>query len=152
MKFLKQNRGFSLIEVVVAIVIIGIILISFSQLFIQSNKVAHKNNDRLVTIQLADAMLARLRAAPFSHNNTITNPNDYFIDQTQTDETKKNPPTLIKLNGKLYKVVYRASQSTRNIDTSSYSEKDLKLIKVVVTVTAPDGKTKGSSEGYVALE
>ena len=152
MKLLKKQRGISLVAVVAAIVIIGIILISFSQLFIQSNQVAHKNNERLVTIQLADAMLARLRAESFTHNNAITDPNDYFIDRLETDETKKRPPTLIRMNGKNYNIKYSASQSNQNVENTSYSEKALKLVKVVVTVTAPDGKTKGSSEGYVALE
>ena len=38
MKFLKKERGFSLIEVVAAIVIVSIILLSFFGLFLQSKK------------------------------------------------------------------------------------------------------------------
>ncbi|MGN7478840.1 type IV pilus modification PilV family protein [Solibacillus silvestris] len=152
MKLLKQERGFSLIEVVAAILIVGIVLVSFSQLFIQSNKIAHKNNEKLITVNLADAMLVRLKAESFTYSSTITDPNKYFIDTTQSDRTKKKPPTLIRMNDKDYEVSYNASQNNQMITNASYSEKDLKLIKVVVTVTAPDGKTKGSSEGFVALE
>lgn len=151
MKVLKEERGFSLIEVVAAIVIIGIVLLSFSQLFIQSNKIAHKNNEKLTTINLADAMLVRLKSESFTHNPNISNVNDYFKD-SNSDPTQKKPPTLIKMNNKEYVVSYVASQSNSKINNSTYSETNLKLVKVVVTVTAPDGKTKGSSEGYVALE
>ncbi|MBD8038249.1 type II secretion system protein [Solibacillus sp. A46] len=152
MKVLQKENGFSLIEVVAAIVIIGIVLLSFSQIFIQTSKTAHKNNEKLTTINLADAMLVRLKAESFIHNQTITDVNNYFKDMTESDPTKKKPPTLIKMNDKEYKVSYVASQSNSLVNNATYSEKDLKLVKVVVTVTAPDGKTKGSSEGYVALE
>ncbi len=97
-------------------------------------------------------MLVRLKSESFAYNSTITDPNSYFIDATQSDRTKKRPPTLIKMNGKDYEVSYSASLNSQQVNNASYSEKDLKLVKVVVTVTAPDGKTKGSSEGFVALE
>lgn len=44
-KYLKNNQGMSLIEVVAALLIIGIMLISFFGLLIQSNKTTHKSND-----------------------------------------------------------------------------------------------------------
>ncbi|MEO4053320.1 type II secretion system protein [Solibacillus sp. CAU 1738] len=149
---LTSQRGFSLIEVVASIVIITIVLISFSQLFVQSNKTAAHNNEKLVTVNLADAALVKLRSETFTKNSSITNVNDYFVDNVETDATKKKPPREIKMNGKTYSVSYVASQSATNVPNSNNSEKDLNLIKVVVTVTAPDGKIKGSSEGYVSLE
>lgn len=152
MKLFKQERGYSLIEVVAAIVIIGIVLLGFSQMFIQSNKIAHKNNEKLVTVNLADAMLASLKHGSLTKDSTITNLNHYFMDNSETDRTKKNPPTLIRMNGKEYDVTYTASQNKDKVENATYSEEQLNLIKVVVTVTAPDGKTKGASEGYVSLE
>lgn len=152
MIFLKKERGFSLLEVVAAIVIIGIVLLSFSQIFIQTSKTAHKNNEKLATINLADAMLVRLKAESFNLDPTIIDVNNYFKDTTENDPTKKKPPTLIKMNDKEYEISYVASQSKDNFENAQYTEFDLNLIKVVVTVTAPDGKIKGSSEGYVALE
>lgn len=152
MMVLKQQRGLSLVEVIAAIAIVGIILLSFSHILIQTNKIAYKNNEKLITVNLADAMLVRLKSESFTYNSTITNPNNYFVDTTQSDRTKKKPPTLIKMNDKNYEVNYSASQSNQAITNASNSEKDLKLIRVIVTVTAPDGKTKGSSEGYVSIE
>ena len=152
MKFIKKERGFTLIEVVASIVIIGIVLISFSQLFIQSNKTAAYNNEKLVTINLADAMLVKLKAESFTKDTSITDVNKYFEDNSEPENSMKNPPLAIKMNNKTYAVSYEASQNNAELDNSNYSEEQLDLIKVVVTVTAPDGKIKGSSEGYVSLE
>lgn len=151
-KLLKSEQGISLIEVIASIVIVTIVLISFAQLFVQSSKTAAYNNEKLVTINLADAALVKLKAETFTKNPSIGNVNDYFVDNVEPDPTKKTPPLAIQMNGKSYPVSYTASQNLNKVTNSNYSEKDLNLIKVVVTVTAPDGKIKGSSEGYVSLE
>ncbi len=154
MKKLNKNQsGFTLIEVIASIMIITIVLISFSQIFIQSNKTASINTEKLVTINLADAMLARVQAKSYIKITTTgATVQDYFIDRTKTDKKLMDPPLEIDLNGRTYTISYKASQSTSKPANSGFSEKDLNLVKVVVTVTAPDGKTKGSSEGYVSIE
>ena len=154
MKSIKKESGFTLIEIIASIVIITLVLLSFSQLFIQSSKTAAHNNEKLVTINLADAALVKLKSESFTKDASITNVNQYFEDNVEPDPTKKKPPLAIDINGKRYSVSYTASQSDNivHVKNSNNTEKDLDLIKVVVTVTAPDGKIKGSSEGYVSLE
>lgn len=44
-KHLNNYKGMTLIEVIAALVLIGIVLISFFGLLIQSNKTTHKSND-----------------------------------------------------------------------------------------------------------
>ena len=146
------ERGFSLIEVVASIVIITILLVSFSQLFVQANKTAAYNNEKLVTINLADAVLAKLRSETFTKNPTITDMNDYFKEPTNIDPSKRKIPIEIQMNGQTYSISYKASQSGDVIKNSIFTEQTLDLIKVVVTVSAPNGKIKGSTEGYVVLE
>ena len=162
MKFIKNEDGVSLIELIASIAIVTILLISFAQLFIQANKTAAYNNEKLVTINLADAMLARLQSETFTKKASITNVNDYFIEPANTNPAKRRIPTTIQMNGKSYSISYKASQSTENFNRSApagnstkepfSTEKNLDLIKVVVTVASPDGKTKSSTEGYVVLE
>ena len=148
-KPLHNNKGFTLIEVIASIIIITIILLSFSQLFVQTNRTAATNTEKLVTVNLADAMLERVRARTYTKATDIQS---YFVDNTQANKKLKNPPLEVDLNGRTYSVSYVASQSTTKSKNASYSERDLNLVKVVVTVTSPNGKTKGSSEGYVAIE
>lgn len=141
-KFLKRNSGFTLIEVVASIIIVSIVLLSFSQIFIQANRTATYNNEKLVLINLADAALVKLKSQTFNQDPAISNLNDYF--KTVTKE--------IKLNDKSYQISYQASQNINKALNASYSEKDLNLIKVIVTVKSPTGKMSSSTEGYVTLE
>jgi len=154
MKILKQQRGFSLVEVVAAIVIIGIILISFSQLFIQSNKLAHKNTEKLVTIQLADAMLERLKVNPSENSNILGKIKQYCPGDNTIIRPEDQVTSQIEINSKNYHVTYFSSQCDKQntFQNTENTDVDLKLVRVFVTVTAPNGKTKGSTEGYVALE
>ncbi|MGE8001906.1 type IV pilus modification PilV family protein [Lysinibacillus sp. NPDC093216] len=148
---IKSQRGFSLIEVVASLVLISIILLSFAQIFISTNKTATVNIEKLVTVNLADAVLAKLKSDPLTKIAT-KDLNDYFKDTSEPDAKKKNPPLEIDLNGKTYTITYTPSQNSNKYANSDFTEKDLNLIKVVVTVTSQNGKTKGSSEGYVSIE
>lgn len=145
----KNEKGFSLIEVIASIVIISIVLLSFFQLFVQSNKTAVANNEKLVVINLADATLERIKATPIKEDPNIINVNEYF--NSGTTNANIYPKSLV-LNNTKYLISYKASQSDNTLKNAKYSEKDLNLIKVVVTVTAENRKTKGSSEGYVSIE
>lgn len=146
---LRNPKGFTLIEVVASIVIITIVLLSFSQIFIQTNRTAAINNEKLVTINLADAMLAKVQGKTYPKTSNIQS---YFVDNSQPNKKLKNPPLEFDLNGKTYTISYKAIQETAKTKNAKFSEKDLNLVKVVVTVTSPNGKTKGSSEGYVLIE
>lgn len=154
MKILKSQRGISLVEVVAAIVIIGIILISFSQLLIQSNKLAHKNTEKLVTIQLADAMLERLKANPSENSSILEKIKPYCPGDNTLIKPEDQVTTEIVMNSKTYHVTYFPSQCSKSntFQNTTNTDLNLKLVRVVVTVTAPNGKTKGSTEGYVSLE
>lgn len=147
-KQLLKNKGFTLVETLASLVLLIIILLSFTQIFIQTNDVAKKNNEKLVVINLADGVLEGLKVRPMKEIKTATDAQDYFKISTNPSA----PSDSLLLNGKTYKVTYSASQSTTKYKNGFYSEKDLKLMKVVVTVISPNGKTKSSSEGYVSIE
>lgn len=143
-KVLKEERGFSLIEVVIAIVIIGITLISFSQLFLQSNRVATFNNEKLVVINLANAELERLKLT--SQENIFgTSPSTF----NKPGDTFKNyiPKTVIKktnINSIEYEVKITASQQKE--------EHFSKLLNIQVQVIGPNNKSKSVVEGYLTYE
>lgn len=143
MIIIPKNRGFTLVEVLVALGIITIILLSFYQLFVQTNKTSVKNNEKLITINLADAALASVQAKTYTKISS-SDLNDYLEDESI--------PRDFILNGRRYTVTYELFQNESKVPNSNYSEKELNLIKVVVTVTSPDGNTNGSSEGYIRYE
>lgn len=133
MKILKQQRGFSLIEVVAAIVIIGVVLTSFSQLFIQSNKVSVSNNDKLVLINLADAELERIKNEPFP-----------FFNKPSTSSINTTKSKTITLNKQEYSITIKAFQSP--------DEFKMKIFNVLITVSSNNGKSKSQVEGYVVYD
>lgn len=141
------NEGFTLVETLASMVLLVIILLCFMQIFIQTNNEAKQNNEKLVVINLADGVLEGLKVKPMKEIKTATDVQDYF-----TSTNPAAPTDSLSFNGKTYKVTYSASQSTTKYKNGFYSEKDLKLMKVVVTVISPNGKTKSSSEGYVSIE
>ena len=160
---LRNEKGMTLIEVLAAFIIIAIILVSFATFFTQNAKSASYNNGKLVVTNLADAVLAKVQNLTFTKttnhinadkNNQTYDLQSYFIDKTTPPlaPEDRQPPTAIKMNGKTYTVTYLARQSNVKQQATGYSEKDLNLINIVVTVISPDGKTKSSTEGYVYLE
>lgn len=154
---LKNNQGFTLIEVLASFVIITILVVSFSLFFSQNASTASYNNEKLVVTNLADAMLVNLQQLTFTKaaahtSNSTYDLQQYFQDASQPSPTLKKPPTAIVMNGKTYTITYRAVQNQTKQTSVGFSEKDLNLITVVVTVTSPDGKTKSSTEGFVHLE
>lgn len=119
---LKEEKGLTMLEVVASIAVLAIILLSFSQLFIQNNAVANKNTEKLVVINLADAYLERIKVAH---------------EQPSAD------PYIVTLNDKEYMMTVDTSKTT-------LEESAMKLVNVIVTANSPDGQTKGVVEGYVA--
>ena len=146
MNYIKNNKGFSLIEVIAAVVILSIILLSFSQLLIQANKTANLNNEKLVVINLADGVLVKLQAKPIQKNDS------YNYDEVQNYFNDASYEKEIALNGKKYTVSYVATQENSAHTNTTNTEVTLNLINVIVTVTSSNGKTKSSTEGYVSIE
>ena len=120
----KNQQGVTLLEVVASIAVLTIILLSFSQVFIQNNKTANRNTEKLVVINLADAYLERLK-------------NEGVFPSTE--------PYLLTLNNREYKLTVDSSKTTPE-------ESNMKLANVIVTANSPDGQTKGIVEGYVHYE
>ena len=136
---MENEKGFSLIEVIASILLLSIVLVSFFTFFIQTNKAAVTNNEKLVVINLADAVLERLKLDP-----TLDKPE--YAEKLVSTLSTGNPFTftLEKMNGKDYDASVKVTQSN--------DEKSIKLFNVVVTVTAQNGNTKSSVEGYVSYD
>ncbi|MFS0876910.1 type IV pilus modification PilV family protein [Solibacillus isronensis] len=150
MKYILINKkGFTLLEVVASLAIISIILLSFAQLFVQSNRVAFFNNEKLIVTNLADAVLGRMQNTSYTAKRLGNN--EPIANCSQPNTLKKLSGENIQLNDKVYTVTYTACQNS-NIKNALNSEQNLNLVRVTVSVTTPNGKTTGKTEGYVVLE
>lgn len=86
---LKNNKGFSLIEVIAALLIITIILLSFFSLLIQTKKTEVRSNETVVATYIAQAVMEEIyylsTTMDYDENNeTIeklkNRPEKYFED------------------------------------------------------------------------
>ena len=123
---MKQEDGFTLIEVVASLVILTIILMFFSSIFVQNNKVAIRNSDKLVVTNIADAYLERLKVEKLEKTASCLNYEDATIKY--------------KLNNYNYPVKIERKNIFNN------------MCNTIVTVTGKDGKATGVVEGYVKFK
>lgn len=141
---MKNERGFTLVEVLVSLVIISIVLMSFTAVFANTNKMAINNSEKLVVINLADSYLERVRMNPTEFIGTLPP----VLGTCSPSETGKSCKTITvnprpsPINGKNYDVVIKIKQNLK--------EKNLSLLEVIVTVKAVDSKVSSSVEGYVS--
>lgn len=125
---IEDQRGFTLIEVVTSVLIIGILLVALAQIFIQTNKTAVKNNEKLILMNLANAELERLKLTGTKF--------------TSIGEIKESTSDFQNYKVKVENKACESSQNCTN----------LKLYNVAVTVQSDNSQTKASVEGFVPYE
>lgn len=147
---LKNQSGFTLIEVLASLTILSIILLGVSNLFVFTNQVAVSNNNRLVAINLGKATLERVKMDPFSYfNHPNANPNitnagfEYTNGNCEPDNCSELYSIII--NDKEYRVILIVSQENEE----QRNEKQMQLINVLVKVELPDENINHQVEGYV---
>lgn len=133
LQWLQNERGISLLESVASLIIISIVLLSFVQLFIQTNKSAVNNNERLVLLNLANAELGRLKleGATFSES----------VDKIQFDSAFNQ-----------YKVTVQNNDCDEVKDSTNPTPLEcekLQLYNVTVMVESPKTNSKAVVEGLV---
>lgn len=72
MNYRCWNRGFTLIEVLAALVILSIILLSFLSFFSQSALFTQKNHDKLTAINIAQDTIVSIKKYPALFQKTAT--------------------------------------------------------------------------------
>lgn len=146
-KFVNERNGFTLVEVLAAIVIISIILIGVVNLLNFTNKTAYSNNAKLVSINLAKATMERIKIQPdqFFNKDDVTEEEVLYTSNTCKP---KDCQSVYKLyvNDQTYNVEVKVRQNK--------DEETLQLINTVVTVKlASDDQRmiESTVEGYVNL-
>ncbi|TWT08960.1 prepilin-type N-terminal cleavage/methylation domain-containing protein [Planomicrobium sp. CPCC 101079] len=81
MKSLVQNeRGLTLIEILAALVILGIVLISVMSFFTQSAKFTAHNNEKLTNVQVAEEVIAEIRQGKYLSDTSFTREGAYKVE------------------------------------------------------------------------
>lgn len=140
-------KGFTLVEVLAAITLLAIILVSFANIMSTNFQTSYRNIDKLATIQLADTYFNRATNVPLglSPSSTLTNVKSAIANSSQL-------PKTIELNNKVYDINYSVKQNSTVNTTTQISESQLGLFSVVVEVTLQGTSIKSSTEGFIKIE
>lgn len=72
MKRLIQNeKGLSLVEILAAVVILAIVLVSVMSFFTQSAKFTAHNSEKLTNVQVAEDVIAEVRVGKYQNNSSF---------------------------------------------------------------------------------
>nr|WP_251047382.1 type II secretion system protein [Planococcus sp. ISL-110] len=76
---MQNEKGLTLVEILAALVILGIVLVSVMSFFTQSAKFTAHNNVKLTNIQVAEEVIAEVREGAYLSNESFTR-DDYLVE------------------------------------------------------------------------
>lgn len=95
LKLIKNNKGFTLIEILITLAVLGIVILPLSGLLINSLKINNNAKELLEANNIAQTYMENLKAGDFSS----------LIDETQTQSLNEgNPIQLVDENYRGYRV------------------------------------------------
>ncbi len=136
---MSNNRGFTLVEVLASIVILGILASAFFQFFVFSQKTTTGNQEKLVAINIAQGVLERVKNNVYPEINVPQTYNESICNST--DETCK----------KRYKIDINNQAYSIKIEVGGQLEDSMDLHSVKVTVYGVDGRKESAVKGFVEL-
>jgi prepilin-type N-terminal cleavage/methylation domain-containing protein len=115
---MRNDRGFTLVEILISIIILGIIMTGFFQFFIFSQKTTARNQDKLVAINVAQKALEQIKELA----QTETAPADVHLlsywNIAHPDKTIVYPKSYDSLSesvdGKTYRVLVSIDTQINN--------------------------------------
>ncbi|TAA70476.1 type IV pilus modification PilV family protein [Planococcus salinarum] len=78
-KFWNGQQGMTLVELLAAIALLGIVLFTFMSIFTQSAKFSAHNQETLTAVQVAEDIVAEVRTGTYSVSEDFTR-NEYDIE------------------------------------------------------------------------
>lgn len=131
---MNNEKGFSLVEVSAAIVILTIVITSIYPLFSQSKDMTVRNEERLVAYHAAEAILQRAKTTP---NTFFEKPIPFSELKNQsvctTDNDKKNNDCYILINNNAYEWELTFDDVPLT-EQSKNNERHQSLVQVTVTI------------------
>lgn len=119
--YIKQNeKGLTLIEVLASLVILSIVLISFSSLLLQATKHTKYNKEKLTEVDVAEQVIGDIRGETsyqsiLERTETTYYPEDYSVELS----CKKGPNQLNEATVKV-EAISQASQKKSAFITQTY--------------------------------
>lgn len=148
---MKKNDGFTLIEVLVSIVILGMLLTSFFQFFVFSQKTTITNKEKLVAVNIAQNVLEQIKDGTYPEITDktqiagVTYPKTYnaALTCTQSDAVQKNACQQ--------KYNKTEDQKKYSIQVDVGPVRENKLHTIIVNINYENGKKISFVKGVLEL-
>lgn len=138
---MRNNRGFTLIEVLASIVILSILATVFFQMFVFSQKTTTSSKEKLVAINVAQGVLERIK---YKAHDEIQSPGTY----TSANCTSSSNPSNCQ---KRYKIMVNNINYSIKIQVGGKVDSELNLYSAKVLVYDENGKIQSTVKGFVEL-
>lgn len=137
---MRNNRGFTLIEVLASIVILSILATVFFHMFVFSQKTTTNSKEKLVAINVAQGVLERIK---YGAHDEITAPGTYTVANC----TSSSDPTCEAR----YIITVNDIHYTIEIQIGGKVDSEMNLHSAKVFVYDDDRKIQSTVKGFVEL-
>lgn len=145
-KFFRNDRGFTLLEVLLSITILSIVIISFLAFFNQAYSYTKQNEDKTVFINVARNVLYYMEQQDYAEMNT-------YLGTDSTKEITSDDCTKLTLRagncGDFFASEVNSIPVTTTVQLNKHDELSDHLISVTVFVKWNDNKREASVEGVI---
>lgn len=130
MKIYHNEDGLTLIEILASLVIISIVLISFSTILLQAMKHTKYNEEKLTEVDIAEEVIGKIRAADKSCGTIKTevedaNYKDYYrVELTCEESVEEIPVSLGRATVAVTSKSELNTQKKSSFVTETYYKKD----------------------------
>ncbi|ANU23645.1 type IV pilus modification PilV family protein [Planococcus donghaensis] len=95
-RLIKNERGISLVEILAAVVILGIVLVSVMTFFTQSAKFTASNHETLTAVQVGEEVVSKVRGVKSLTELTVS-PQKFTGNATKVTSTTLHPEYTITI-------------------------------------------------------
>ncbi|MGE6487530.1 type IV pilus modification PilV family protein [Paenisporosarcina sp. NPDC076898] len=141
---LLNENGLTLVEILAAILILSLVLLSFMAMFTQSAKYTAHNRETLSSVEIAEDVIGKIRMTnDFTELGnlkkiTVTNGVTNRVDVSATDAFKGlDPIEVINSGNSNYKVFLTMKAAPTNINTLKRVEIEVKPINATIKDSKP---------------
>lgn len=106
--FMRNEQGFTLVEVVLSVAILFIVALAMMQFFVFSQKTTVANQDKLVATNIAQTVFERVKGGAYIFDNTF--PKEYSKDSCSPGDTACLNGYIVHINNKDYFIVIRVDE------------------------------------------
>ena len=103
-RYTNNDKGLTLIEILAAVVILSIVLVTFTNLFLQSAKHTKFNNEKLTAVQVAEDVVAKVRANEYKGKSVGQKFSEIGYDGYEVSIEIKDGPSGVNLHKAIIKV------------------------------------------------